>query len=181
MTITLEKQGRRYYLRGTPYAARDSLRWDGCKWDAEARAWWTGKKDVAESLLAELREEYETVDGQEKVGRSHRVLRGRAKYKDKSYYLLADGRKADGSRYAKLCSLDGALVFWAKDFERFEVVKRYRSEQSIAGLAEFAARRKREAAGGPCECWCHGSRHCDCDRGFCAFHHDGCDSCGCEN
>jgi len=52
--ITIEKAGRRYYLCNTPYVAKDVLRDAGCKWDGKERCWWTGKRELAESLLATL-------------------------------------------------------------------------------------------------------------------------------
>ena len=47
-TITIEKTGRRYYFVGNTYPIKDALRSAGAKWDADRRAWYTGKADVAE-------------------------------------------------------------------------------------------------------------------------------------
>lgn len=176
----IERQGRRYYFRGAPFSARGTFKCGGCHWDANERAWWTGKKDVADELLAELMKQESEPPKPETVDKEREVLRGRAQYKGKTYYLLVSGTKDDGRQYAKLCSRDGSMVFWVKDFGQFEIVSTYRSLKSIADLEAYAARRKREAAGGRCECWCHRSDRCTCYGSFCSFHHDGCDSCGCE-
>jgi len=48
--ITVERVGRRSYLRGDTLAVRGLLRAGGCHWDAEARAWWIGSQDAARAL-----------------------------------------------------------------------------------------------------------------------------------
>jgi len=53
-SLQIEKLGRRYYLRGTPFSAKDQIKSAGCSWDSGQKSWWTGKADVAERLLAEL-------------------------------------------------------------------------------------------------------------------------------
>jgi hypothetical protein len=52
--ISIEKIGRRHYLRNTPYSVKDTLFNAGCKWDSQEKSWWTGKRELAESLLATL-------------------------------------------------------------------------------------------------------------------------------
>lgn len=52
--ITIEKAGRRYYVRGETFPHKTALRDAGCKWDDEAGAWWTGKAEVAEQLRTSL-------------------------------------------------------------------------------------------------------------------------------
>lgn len=52
VAITVEKVGRRHYIRGNTYPIKGELRGAGCKWDPDASAWYTGKADVAESLVA---------------------------------------------------------------------------------------------------------------------------------
>lgn len=52
--ISIQSEGRRHYLVGDTYALRDALRDAGAKWDPDHRAWWTGKKEVAEALVARL-------------------------------------------------------------------------------------------------------------------------------
>lgn len=51
--ITIEKKGRRHYLRGLPFALKDKAKDRGCKWDPDQRCWWTGKAEVA-TEIAEL-------------------------------------------------------------------------------------------------------------------------------
>ncbi|OBK02783.1 hypothetical protein A5637_16350 [Mycolicibacterium fortuitum] len=179
--IEVRKTGRRFYIQGAPYAARDTLRDAGCRWDPEEKGWWTGKGDVAEKLVAHLTRNAPDPDAPETVSSSAAVLKGRATYKGKSYYLLASGTSAKTGRpYAKVCSRDGQLVFWVKDFDEFRVESRYQTPKSIEGLRRFAAEAKAQEDQYGCGCSCHGGSHCDCGRGWCGFHHDGCDRCGCE-
>lgn len=49
-TITVERQGRRSYLRGDTLAVRGLLRSGGCHWDADAKAWWIGSHEAALEL-----------------------------------------------------------------------------------------------------------------------------------
>ncbi|WP_018600970.1 hypothetical protein [Mycobacterium sp. 155] len=146
-TVTIRKAGRRHYIDGAPYSSRATLSNAGCKWDPDARGWWTGKADVAEKLVAHLTRNAPDPDAPETVSPDAAVLKGRANYKGKSYYVLAAGISArTGNRYAKLCSRDGALVFWVKDFEQFQVAVRYERPRSIDGLRRFAEEAKRGGA-----------------------------------
>ena len=52
MTITIETRGRRHYILGNTYPIRTAIKAAGCKWDSDAGAWWTGKRETAESLAA---------------------------------------------------------------------------------------------------------------------------------
>lgn len=52
-SITVERVGRRSYLRGDTMAVRGLLRSGGCHWDAEAKAWWIGAHETALQLAAE--------------------------------------------------------------------------------------------------------------------------------
>ena len=179
MSITLDKIGRRHYLRGTPFAARDLLSANGCNWDPAERAWWTGKADIAEALLARLAEDSKAAaESPDTVGADDRVLRGRASYKGKSYYLLVHGEKS-GRPYARLCARDGSFAFWVKDFAQLTITTRYEKPRSISELRQLAQQYKAREKQHGCGCWCHGGRYCECP-GFCAFHHDGCTKCGCD-
>lgn len=51
MTISIETQGRRHYLRGDTYPIKDALRAAGAHWDAEAKAWWTGQLELAQQMV----------------------------------------------------------------------------------------------------------------------------------
>lgn len=52
MTITIQSEGRRHYLIGDTYPIKDAIRAAGCRFDGARKAWWTGKREVAESLLS---------------------------------------------------------------------------------------------------------------------------------
>lgn len=54
--IVVEKTGRRFYLRNTPFSAKGRIKSAGCKWDPESKAWYTGKAEVAAELARELSE-----------------------------------------------------------------------------------------------------------------------------
>jgi len=49
-SITVERVGRRSYLRGDTLSVRGLLRDGGCHWDADERAWWIGDHATAEDL-----------------------------------------------------------------------------------------------------------------------------------
>lgn len=51
MTITIETRGRRHYLLGNTYPIKDAVKAAGCRWDADARAWYSGKRETVESLV----------------------------------------------------------------------------------------------------------------------------------
>jgi hypothetical protein len=54
MSITIETRGRRHYLVGDTYPIRGAIKAAGCRWDAEAKAWWSGKRETAEALVADV-------------------------------------------------------------------------------------------------------------------------------
>lgn len=175
MTISVEKIGRRHYLIGNTYAIKDQLRGAKCRWDRDRRAWWTGKADVAEQFSGSTTDSNQN----ERVDLDARVIRARASYKGKSYYVLAHGISTKtGKEYAKLCFRDGSRVFWASDLSKFQITKNYGEPTSIASLHAYADRRKKEDAG-EIECAAC-ARYCTCGQGFCPHHHDGCDRCGME-
>ena len=39
--VKVKKTGRRYYVTGDTYPIRAALKAAGCKWDAQAKGWWT--------------------------------------------------------------------------------------------------------------------------------------------
>ncbi len=51
--ITVDRVGRRSYLRGDTMSVRGVLRSGGCHWDADTKAWWIGNHEEA-LALAEL-------------------------------------------------------------------------------------------------------------------------------
>lgn len=52
MTITTERIGRRTYLHGDTFSAKDAIKDAGGHWDADRRAWWLGDHARAESIVA---------------------------------------------------------------------------------------------------------------------------------
>lgn len=54
MSIVIESEGRRHYLVGNTYPIKGAIKAAGCSWDPNRGAWWTGKREVAEQLLAGL-------------------------------------------------------------------------------------------------------------------------------
>lgn len=182
MRITVEQAGRRYYLRGDTYAIRDSLRAAGATWDADAKAWWTGKRETAEALIARFSSSNNGGNDNDNGGtRPNNVPRdgmdttvsGRAEYKGRTYYIAGsvsrpDGRwgradvrhvtTRDGQRML-LIFRDATSQFWAS-VDAIEIVKEYETPQTVQSLRDFAAQAEaNRAAGRPanaheddCEC-----------------------------
>jgi len=134
-TTKVEKVGRRHYLRGLPYQQRYAAKDAGCRWDPQERAWWSGKRDVAERVLAAVADapqESANDGGGDRAPRDGRdsVVAGRAKYKGRTYYVA--GRKVRGrthwddgvepvtsrdGRKVLLYFRDGSRQFWATLWE----------------------------------------------------------------
>lgn len=185
MTITLEHVGRRIYLIGNTYPVKDQIRDAGAKWDPERKAWYVGsqRKEVAEKIVGHLAGQ-KSEDGGETVSLDARVIRGRAEYQGKTYYLLAHGwSQKTGKQYAKLAFRDGSRVFWASDASAVKIIKQYEEPRSINQLREYAEKIKDGGFRGRetdenfnCPVC---ARYCTCGTGtFCTHHHDGCDRCG---
>lgn len=152
MSITVEKQGRRYYFQGNTFPIKDQLRAAGAKWDAEKKAWWTGQADVAERLTSaspvaptapsssptrEAPGLDATVSGRaEYKGHTYyvagRIVRGRTRYDDSVAAVVS----RDGER-TLLYSRDGSMQFWAPSAQ-IALVKSYRRASTIASLREYA-------------------------------------------
>jgi len=49
-SLSIEKKGRRHYVRGNTYPMRHDLRSAGFRWDPNESAWWTGKASLAGSF-----------------------------------------------------------------------------------------------------------------------------------
>jgi hypothetical protein len=146
--VTIQSEGRRHYLSGNTYPVRDRLKQLGAHWDAGRKAWWTGKREEAEQLITTLNGQQAERERSEGIALDARVIRGRAEYKGKTYYLLVSGEK-DGRRYAKLASRDGSLVFWASQehIGTLRILKEYREPTSIQSLRDYAERAKRGGGG----------------------------------
>lgn len=52
--ITIQSEGRRHYLIGDTYPIRSEIKAAGCRWDGDRKAWWSGKREVAEGLVAKV-------------------------------------------------------------------------------------------------------------------------------
>lgn len=176
--MKLEQVGRRLYFREAPFNTRERLKNAGATWDNDQRSWYVGtqKRTLAEDLVKELSAQ---ASQPETVKDTDQVIRGRATYKGETYYVLWHGTNSSHEVNAKLCYRDGSKVFWGSGYD-LDIKKLYAKPTSIKALKEFSERKAREAKTGICECWCHSRIDCSCSEGFCAFHHDGCNSCGCE-
>lgn len=138
--ITLQADGRRVYFVGNTYSVKDALRNAGAHWDAARKAWWTGKKAEAEAILKSLQPTSPSSDG---VDLDAKVIKGRATYQGKDYYLLARGISQNtGKPYVKLCFRDGSKVFWASNPADVMVQSEYREPMSINKLRAFAEQAK---------------------------------------
>jgi len=193
MAIEIRTEGRRHYLRGDTYPLKDALRAAGCKWDADAKAWWTGKRETAESIVEQVATHDSAAESapERTAPGLGAVVAGRVTYKGRTYYLagrVVRGRthyddvvsvveSRDGSRVL-LYFRDGSSQFWAAA-DAVQVVRRYQRPTTIERLREFAAE-QRGIERGEVECpVCE--RSCTCGTGrFCSHHHDGCDRCGAE-
>lgn len=114
--ITIQSEGRRHYLIGNTYPIKDRLRAAGAKWDADRRAWWTGKRELAEQLAgAAPAGEAGSSPSSERPTESlssDSEIAGKAQYKGKEYLLVWSGVTRRGPA-AKLAFRDGSKVFWA--------------------------------------------------------------------
>lgn len=165
---SLRKEGKRVYFVGAPFSAKDVLKQNGCRWDPDAKQWWTGSAEKAAELLVIVNNgngngnadadanagngngNGNGNDAGASIDRNAAVIIGSAKYKGRTYRLLFYGETKRGLG-AKLAFRDGSKVFWA-DGNAVEVTKRYRSKQSIVGLERFAAEARDGTSGACAEC-----------------------------
>jgi hypothetical protein len=129
--ITMQTEGRRHYILGNTYAIKDRLRDAGAKWDPERKAWWTGKRDVAEQFAGQAdaapsSERPSRPDGERLTDDTE--LAGKATYKGKPYLLVWSGTTKRGQA-AKLATMDGSRIFWA-DLADVTITKRYEARES---------------------------------------------------
>jgi hypothetical protein len=165
MTITIDQQGRRFYLRGNTFPIKDRLRTAGCKWDADAKCWYTGKRELAEQLAGQPEESAPHVEeasaqtDQKGLG-DEAIVAARATYKGHTYYVagrLDRGRTHWDDRVSAvttrdgvktmLYSRDGKLQFWAAR-DLVSVTKSYDKPQTIGKLRRFAEQAKEARAQG---------------------------------
>jgi hypothetical protein len=159
MSITIDQQGRRYYLRGDTYPVKDQLRSAGCKWDPDAKAWYTGKREVAEQIVGQFQAapaatgetgEQPSSPGDRPAPGDDAVVAGKAEYKGRTYYVAGKverGRTAYDDRVRAVTTRDGAKVllysrdgkiqFWAAR-DLAQVIKSYDRPQTIGKLRRFA-------------------------------------------
>jgi translation elongation factor EF-Tu-like GTPase len=151
MSITIESRGRRHYLVGNTYPIKDAIRSAGCKWDGDAKAWYSGKRETVEQLMAKLANAPTAPEQEREAPGTSAKVAGRAKYQGKTYYIagrvvrgrtryddtVAAVESRDGSSMLLLFR-DGSKSFWAKTAD-VEVLKTYQRPTTIAKLQEFAA------------------------------------------
>lgn len=133
--ITVQSEGRRHYLIGNTYPIKDQLRSAGAKWDGDRRAWWTGKKELAEKLAGSVAAPADAAPASERTDSLTEDSRiaGKATYKGKPYILVWEGETRRG-RATKLAFADGTKIFWA-DASEVTVTKRY-EEREYRGRIE---------------------------------------------
>jgi hypothetical protein len=162
MSVTVEKIGRRHYLRNTPFSAKDRIKGAGCRWDPDQKAWWTGKAEIAESLLKSISGSSNGSSSKPNAPGVEATVAGRASYKGKTYYVAGRVEREwntsvydeevspvmtrDRSKYL-LYFRDGSSQFWA-DATAVQIVKWYERPKTIRGLQEFAEKAKAEKAAG---------------------------------
>lgn len=153
---TIEKKGRRHYLRGLPFGLKDRAKASGCKWDADERCWWTSKADVAAEIAGAAADASASDSGsrQREAPGDEAVVAGRVTYKGKTFYVAGRtvrGRTTYDDRVEGIVTRDGAKIllyfrdgsssFWAAR-DAVEVVKRYDRPQTIGGLNRYAEKAK---------------------------------------
>lgn len=150
MTITIDKQGRRFYLRGDTYAVRGQIRAAGAKWDADTRCWYTGVKATADAIVERMSGATTTAERpSESLTPSSEII-GKATYKGREYLLIWEGNTRRGPA-AKLAFADGSKVFWASQGE-YAVSKHYERPITLAKLnrlrEEYKSQREEPALTG---------------------------------
>ena len=127
--FNLRTEGKRIYVEGNTFPVKDKLKSIGAKWDADARCWWigTGKKADLDQMLTEMPAPIATpvVPQHQSQGMTNETkIQGKATYNGKEYFLLYSGDTGRGYG-VRLASLDGTLMFWAKEPNNVQVTKRY--------------------------------------------------------
>lgn len=133
-------------VSGPTWPIRKELQELGGQWRPERKFWSlpVSKYDAVMRLIAErgAKPDPETVDPHAEV------LLGRAKYKGRSYYVLAHGTNQQGEEFAKLCFRNGSRIFWVpkKNIGELEITKMYSTPKSIAALRAYSEQRRAEEA-----------------------------------
>jgi len=171
MNVEIQEVDGKHFVVGKTFTIKEKLKDLGCKFDSEKKAWYTSKQSVANTIATTEFEEVEQSEDKDPT-----VL-GAAKYKDRSYYVIWEGRTKNGKYMVKLITLDAKISFWAH-IEPFEdkdlavVTKRYESEQRLSELRKFveSGKSSRRSNRGTCiECgeWGDVGEQCqECHEGF---------------
>jgi hypothetical protein len=201
VSITIESVGRRHYFRGNTYPVKDALRNAGAHWDGETKAWWIGKRDVAEQLVAKCCEVASATtatttttipepSAERPAPGKDAVVGGKATYKGRTYYV--GGRVVRGRTHwddrveavttragAKMLLIfrDGSKSLWAPCGE-VQIVKSYERACTIAKLERRAEDWRAGAKKQGCGCSCHREANAGAPG---SILYDGCERCGCES
>jgi hypothetical protein len=163
MSVTIEKVGRRAYLVGLPFAAKDEaksvLEMTGSNWDGERRQWFVGtaKLAKAESFVAAINAAPTPPPTERKPQDPDDIrLTGKGRYKGREYFagsITRDGLKV---RLLTLPDASGKFLdFWAACSE-VEQTKSYppreyrgrTSYTTLGSISSFIAERKAERTSG---------------------------------
>lgn len=160
-SITIESVGRRHYVRGNTYPIKDQLRAAGCKWDGAAKAWWTGKRDVAERFAGQAPSSSPGSDrgADRPAPGDDQIVAARAIYKGRTYYVCGRTDRGrthwddqvsavetrDGSRVL-LAFRDGSKSFWAPRAQ-VSIIKSYDRPQTIGSLRAYAEQARSAGVG----------------------------------
>lgn len=155
MTIQIDSRGRRHYLIGNTFPIKNAIKAAGCRWDPEAKAWWTGKRETADALVSQLVSK--AAKPKREAPGPDAAVAGRCTYKGHTYYLagrVQRGRTAWGDDVAAITTRDGEAYllyfrdgsssFWAESPE-VQIVKHYDRPQTIGGLKAYAEKAKKLA------------------------------------
>lgn len=121
MPTELRREGRRTYLLGAPYGAREALKAAGAHWDPDRKAWWIGSHERAMELAAQI--DATEAEPAHTGLRDGDVLLGRGRYRGRGCLVLWVGETKAGRR-CKCATMDGSRIFWAPADE-VSVEKRY--------------------------------------------------------
>lgn len=156
--MTIEKIGRRFYITGNTYGAKNELKAAGCHWDADRRAWWTAKENVAERFGGRADEKDGSKGGESRQPKPENPDRveviGKASYKGREYYVRWVGRTRKGDYKARLTTLDAKIDFWAAcaqpgyrpAADEACVIKTYQDARTLGSIRRFVDEKKREEA-----------------------------------
>jgi hypothetical protein len=163
--ITFQEEGRRVYVLGDTFPIKNAIKEAGGHWDSDRKAWWIGaaKRPVIEAAIGSAPVPQATAERREEKAGDETEVRGKVKYKGKTYFVIWAGETKKG-RACKLTTFDGSCVFWANESE-VEWVKTYqaREERSFYGrgsgrshyptlgsIRRFIEEKKKVEKGGEC-------------------------------